>query len=601
MIRTKIKNNNLVLLLLGLIFSLSLCNYLEINGVGSVALTLMTLPVFYTLSKYIRRDRKTLSYSVLLGFMIAIIFIIGKQLDLYGKIYWTLGTFIKIIGLSSGISFFINMLLSNLGKIKLAHDFSLTKKHKIIIISTIVLSNFLVWLALYPGLYGWDSSAQAYQTMHGQINGHWSIVLGYIFGNILSFGKDVLGNISYGVAISTLLQLIIMSLIYSHVVFTVNKISKNKAITLLSLAFFIFVSILKVMTVYTTQDVIFGGIFLMLFVQLFKLFAIGGKYEPWKNAIVLLLLGVALCLCRNNGIYIFLFMSIFAIIISKQRKIMLISMASTIVISLLISGPIMSAFGIEKAHNLVNETLSVPSQQIARAYYNNSSLDEATKQRIQYYYDDQELFEKYNDYPLIADYTKNSLNSEKVKDNFLDYIGLWAQTGCQSPRSYIEAFLLNTLGIWYPDKNQNDGRLAIPYLEYDMSILWSQYDGKYQEMKVERNSLFPQYEKYLSSIIRDNEWQSIPVFSILYSPGTYFILTVVVVSFALYNKKMRLLPPRSLICGLFITVLLGPVVLFRYVYPAIITAPILISMLFLPPHNAKNIFNKRKGTKNEKK
>jgi hypothetical protein len=234
---------------------------------------------------------------------------------------------------------------------------------------------------------------------------------------------------------------------------------------------------------------------------------------------------------------------------------------------------------IEKT-DTINEMMSVPSQQIARVYTSDDGdISEDEKQKVEYYYDKVERFKEYKSYMAKADKTKGALNGDKVKSSFLDYMSLWVKIGFKNPKKYAEAFLLNSLGTWYPGKKYNDARANIPYIEFGMNTLWDEYDGKYSEMRIDRRSKMVWYERILSDILYENKWQDIPVVSIFYSIGSYFVLVAFAVVMYVYRKQYHLFVPMALVVGLYITVLLAPVAIFRYCYPVLIIIPVILGGL----------------------
>ena len=51
------------------------------------------------------------------------------------------------------------------------------------------------------------------------------------------------------------------------------------------------------------------------------------------------------------------------------------------------------------------------------------------------------------------------------------------------------------------------------------------------------------------------------------------------IAWCFYQRKYRYLVPASFLVALWLTLLLGPVVLYRYVYPIVMSVPLLISFV----------------------
>ena len=253
-------------------------------------------------------------------------------------------------------------------------------------------------------------------------------------------------------------------------------------------------------------------------------------------------------------------------------------MATPIVAWYIVSGPIYDIIGIADG-STEREIASIPSQQIAKVYTEeHSKLDDETIKGISYFYGKPELLFNYTKTPEKADSTKRNLSNEKLKKEVGRYFNLWFNLGIKYPKKYAEAFLLNSLGAWYPNKKFDDPRASINYLEYRMSNLWEK--EKFEWTKIERNSQFPLYEKLLNSIILQNNWQNIPIIASFSSIGFYFIILTFSCIIVIYNKRKVLLIPLSLGVGLYITVFLAPCVIFRYCYPVAVILPIIITTFF---------------------
>ena len=523
-------------------------------------------------------DKRTKIFASLFSIFLSTILIIGRQLELNSKIFWNIETIIKIFLFFWLIYIIIEYILTFLSAFKAKSNFRLTKKQKILIFCIILTSNFLIWLALFPGIYGWDSARNMYDEISGDMTSHWSVMLGYIFTWLMNLGKTIFGDYQFGLAICMFLQMLIMSLIYTRIILFVTEISKNKTMTIASLCFFVLILQMGAMTVYSTQDTLFGGIFALIFIEFYKLSHNPNYWEKKRTIIYFIILGTLLCLCRNNGVYVLIITTITAIILGNRKTSTILIMATPIVAWYIVSGPIYDIIGIADG-STEREIASIPSQQIAKVYTEeHSKLDDETIKGISYFYGKPELLFNYTKTPEKADSTKRNLSNEKLKKEVGRYFNLWFNLGIKYPKKYAEAFLLNSLGAWYPNKKFDDPRASINYLEYRMSNLWEK--EKFEWTKIERNSQFPLYEKLLNSIILQNNWQNIPIIASFSSIGFYFIILTFSCIIVIYNKRKVLLIPLSLGVGLYITVFLAPCVIFRYCYPVAVILPIIITTFF---------------------
>lgn len=523
----------------------------------------------------------TVIISACFSLILSGILVIGRQLELMSAITWSLGTIFSILALFCFIYIITTPLIIYISKTTLKKNLTLAKKQKIIIFCVIFAVNIIYWLALYPGIYGWDSALMAHKAITNTTDAHYSVILGELFGFMLQIGRDVFGDISIGLAILTLLQVIIMSYIYSRVVYFVAEITKNKNMTWSSVVFFVIIPFMPAMTVYSTQDTFFGGVFALIFIELYRVATNEEYWNNKKHIVKYIVLSILLCLFRNNGLHVLFVVAIMGLLMLKNKKRSAFVLLTPIALILLITGPLYNLIGIKKP-SAIKETLSVPSQQLARTYMlNEELLTPEERQEIEYFYSENDNFKRYLERPMIADFTKSSLHSEAFSANSFRYISLWMKIGLKHPLTYIEAFLLNSIGTWYPNKNFNDGRSNAPYIEYDMNTLWEEQEKNgYGYLRIDRDSKIPLVERILSHALRKNGWKNIPFLSTIASIGTYFILVLFLVGVILKKKNYMLFVPLSLVFGLYITVLLAPVSVFRYCYPVAILVPVFYSLLF---------------------
>ena len=75
-------------------------------------------------------------------------------------------------------------------------------------------------------------------------------------------------------------------------------------------------------------------------------------------------------------------------------------------------------------------------------------------------------------------------------------------------------------------------------------------------------------------------YERIPVVSMLFSTGFIFWLVLIFTFYFLYKKNYGALFPVSFIIGLWLTMILGPLALYRYTFPLMVSIPILFSYAF---------------------
>ena len=284
-----------------------------------------------------------------------------------------------------------------------------------------------------------------------------------------------------------------------------------------------------------------------------------------------------MCAFRNNGIYAF-YICVPFFIWQGRKYWKRMTIISLICIGLYIgySGPFSKILGVVPGS--VAEALSVPMQQLSRAInYNKDELTDWEKGQIEYY------IPGYVNYiSRTADPVKSSFSVENFEGNVGGFVKLWLNVGIKCPLTYIDSFLTNSIGFWYPDMQYPDTAAWHPYLEYE-NIPYDFHIGKEYEaadnwLLIERSSKSPNLDRVLHKWAYEATHQKYPVISAIFNPGVYVWMMIFILLLVISKRKWNQLPAMMLITGFWMTLLLSPVVLVRYAYPIMVAMPILLKI-----------------------
>lgn len=583
---------------LGTLGGVQLLKFLTPNT-AAIANNLLICALVFLLYLYYRQPTKLAHrehiYAIICTIILATILIIGGQLEFYNNIFWNLRTVIKIFCVGFLVYPVWMILIAKLNRLSLGHFTLNPRKHMLIAFGCIFVTTLIVWLILFPGIYTYDMASQNEIISRGGALGewhagewsvaHWSLTYGFLLAGFLDLGNLLFHSYTVGFAIAIFLQMVFICYVEARLTIFATKISQNRKVYILSILFFCLMPFLVVTSISAAQDVLFAGLFALFVINLFEVMFDEAYFTRKINYVKLPLLGFLMCAIRSNGVYCLLFLLLFAVIFYKQPKRKLLLLISIpVMTSFIYSGPFMRLLHIEKSTS-IQEILSVPSQQLARVYYNepDSLSPEETSSLERYYHTDNGQFALYQKHPLIADYTKSSLNINETTQNLGGYIGLWLSVGLKNPDEYIEAFLLNSFGYWYPNKNYADSRLNLDFINYPgyaMTGAFLDHDAHPYMKPIERHSLNNQLASKLDALIFGNAWLQIPIFATFCSMGAYMLLLLFVIGYLITKRHYNFLMPLSLVFGLYLTLLLSPVAIFRYGYPIVMLAPLLIALLF---------------------
>jgi len=434
---------------------------------------------------------------------------------------------------------------------------------------------FMIWficlMATYPGIYAYDSIYQLRMFDAGEVTGHHPILHTYMLGGLINLGNKLFGSKEIGMFLYSIIQMLIMTGIFTYTIKRLKGVIPD-TFRVIIWAFYTFIPYNILLSFSGTKDVIFSGLFLLVIIKTYDLIkGIKRRQISDREIVSYVALVFLMCAFRNNGIYAFLVMAILLIILGWKKKKVVIGITCAVVLMWgVFTGPFYSILGIERGQP--QEMLSVPIQQVTAVLIHNQDVMTKEEQTMAKEY----MWEWDYFMPRIADNVKNSFDNERFSENKAEFLKLWIGVGKKDIRTYIDCWLDLSLGYWYPDCIYPIPGAYHPYIEYENSVP-NRYDTEENTTFLQRHSYFPRLENWLSSFSYETKFQAIPVFSMLFSPGFAFWVCILLVGILVYNKKYIGLVPLALCIGLWLTLLLSPVVLFRYMYPVIIAIPYMLA------------------------
>lgn len=559
---------------------------------------------------------------IILSAYLSATIVLGRMLDQTGQIEWALETAVKVIagGLVALPVFAVlfywldsinaNSLSKNNSDVEAAprnHSNSEQNCDALALRSRPFLSPQIVWLfcilipqimlflICYPGIYGYDGAFHIWQIIHSEgapvhLNKGYSVLYTLYLSLFVGLGRHM-GNVELGFAVAMFLQMLLLCWVsWKIVCFIQARRPQARALRYGSLLFLSLCPPILCLRISSCQDAPFAAFFCLAIMRLATI-KTENKEKNGNRWIIALWLDLIMAfLLRNNASYAYIFLLITAVIMLVRHAItMRLAAILTIpfIVSQIIMGPLYSACGITEnpANPAIREILSVPSQQLARVYTGRPDLlTEKQKTEIIAFYPNQDQFTDYWAEPELADRAKGSLDASYAASHLLDYIRLYISVGSADPENFIEAFFMNSLGYWYPGKTYPDTRMYHPYFEYNnVDALW--WNADYTP--IQRMSFFPELDQLISNAMYDGSWNKTPALSLLCRAGFYSAVFITVCVYSIHAKYKNNVLPLIFVGGLFVTLFLSPVCLFRYVFGISMATPLLI-MLLVPLQNSND-------------
>lgn len=417
-----------------------------------------------------------------------------------------------------------------------------------------------VLLAVYPGFFVYDAQDEYLQVASRTFSTHHPLVHVLLLGGIICAVHKVTDSYNLGIACYTVFQMILVSGGFTFLLSYLRKKKVSKTLRLISMLYFGLFPVIVMFTLCSAKDALFSTALLILLICLLEMNLDSDRFFDSKGW--LLLTGASatgMMLLRNNGLYAFVFLIPFlAFYQKKYRKRVLIWAAISIAGCLLINGGLKVAFHADDSEN--QEILTVPIQQLARTYKYEPEVFSEEDVKTLHEILPEEVLVMYN--ARLSDPVKYRFRNDDFAADKGKYIKLWAKIGLKKPLSYINAWLMTSYGFWYPDTviNVYAGNSVFTFTYKDSS-----YFGYEVELPGERDSKIPWLDEVYRRLSLEIEQEKVPIVSMLFSPGGLFWLFAFVFSYMLYRKNYHILMPCIMVLAVWLTVILGPTYLPRYV------------------------------------
>lgn len=459
--------------------------YMESQGLRDILIVspIISAILFATISfafyKIEEKGNNTNWLQKVSALFFSITMLIGKSYELtnsWDLIFKTKATLIAaiigIIGYFILFNYIFKFLNNIVNKIDL-RKFKFSKENKLIkffedkpFISSII-AMLLFWLiyiiAFYPGILTPDSSYQILQAFnihtkysnwiipidpYVNITNHHPVLHTLMLGGCIKLGRAILDD-NFGIFIYTLLQTGILASALAYTIKYLKKINVTSKVRFVVLVIYCIVPMFPFYAITAVKDTIYSALIIIYFIRLFDFIKFHKEEKiSVKDLICLLLVSLAISLFRNNGIYVVTISLLPAIFYSRKNiKRLATVFVIYFVLYKLYTGMVLPYFKISDTS--IRETLSIPFQQTARYIKeHDEDVTEHEKEVIDKMLIYSTINKRYK--PEIADPIKNKFNRYTTKEELNEYIKIWKDGLMKHPDSYVQAFINNTYGYFYP-------------------------------------------------------------------------------------------------------------------------------------------------------
>ena len=432
-----------------------------------------------------------------------------------------------------------------------------------------------VFLAVYPGFFVYDAQDEWLQVASRTFTTHHPLVHVLMLGGIICAVHKFTDSYNLGIACYMIVQMVLVSGVFVYLLSYMRKRKVSRILRTISLLYFAFFPVIVMFTLCSAKDTLFTVSLLMFVLSLLDMGSNAELFFASKKMMIgFVLSALSMLLFRKNGIYAFAVMAPILLVYHKKHlKKVLFMLAAVFLSYFLINIGLTASLHAESGEN--QEILTVPIQQLARTYKFNREVFSSEDIIALHEILPEEALVLYN--PKLSDPVKVRFQNDAYAADKLRYLSLWIRIGLKKPLSYINAWLVNSYGFWYPDTviDVYSGNTVFTFTYGDSS-----YFGYEVEQPGFRDSKIPWLDEAYRELALEITQEKIPIYSMLYSPGGIFWCIAFVFAYVLYRKKYYLVIPYLMVLLIWMTVLLGPTYLPRYVLIFWFGMPLFAAMLW---------------------
>lgn len=424
---------------------------------------------------------------------------------------------------------------------------------------------FLVFLAVYPGFFVYDAQEEYLQVATRSFHTHHPLLHVLLLGGAICGVHKLTGSYNLGIACYTLFQMAILSGVFAWLLSYLRRKGLPRWFRIISMLYFALCPVVVMFSLCSAKDALFTAALLVFLIMLLEL---GGQTEHFfasagvQGAFVCS--AALMMLFRKNGVYAYVVMVPLLMFflhrkIKGKRMLRLgVLLGTALAVFLLGNGLLTQALHAQSGEN--QEILTVPIQQLARTYKYTPEVFTDEEKQLLYRVLPKEVLAGYN--PKLSDPVKYYFNNQEYEKDRSQYALLWLKIGLRKPLSYLNAWMMTSYGFWYPDTviDVYAGNSVFTFTYGECS-----YFGYEVEEPGVRDSKLPWLDEVYRKLSLELYQEKLPVISMLFSPGFMFWCFLFSLCYALHCGRVSHLPAYLMVLLLWLTLVLGPTYLPRYV------------------------------------
>ena len=465
-------------------------------------------------------------------------------------------------------------------------------------------ADLITLLAVYPGFFVYDAAEELSMVQTRCFTTHHPLAHVLLLGGIILAVHKVLGSYNAGIFVYLLLQAAVLNAVFTFLLGDIRKRRAGRVVPVFAFFWYGFCPVITMFVLCSCKDGIFAAALILMTVFLREILTENAEEGSFGTGAGFVLSAVVMMLFRNNGVYAYvvfliLLLAVFSISSGKKKaqdgksaKNRSKSAETVKKRALLLFLPLILylgaskglAFSVSATSEESQEILTVPIMQLARVWNADpASFSEEEKEEMRALMVPSDSWELYN--PVLSDQVKIHFNNAAYRADRKTFWKLWLSQGMRHPASYLNAWLMTSYGFWTPGAviDCYRGNTVDTFTYGDSS-----YFGYETELPGVRRSLIPALDDWYRFLSLDVRGQKFLIPGGFLSCGVMAWLFFFMLATLIRQRKRRILLSYLPVFLVWLTVLLGPCTLPRYVVYLWIGLPCFLAEIFSKEQRMKN-------------
>ena len=422
------------------------------------------------------------------------------------------------------------------------------KKVTIVTFFCVFLSSLFFLLIYYPGsnmndtLYILNDPVK-YSFQYPLI---YSLIIYFIYKTTWRFTSSM--NFSF--FFFFFVQIIFMSFVLTYVIRWFHRTFKRNYCTLLLVLYFSFTSIIVNLNSALLRDPIFAAFLLLLLPFFHEILVSKGRcFEDDIFLLKFVFVMGAVCLSRNNGIYVILLLIFYLFFKYKKylKKIVFILVASLLLVNI----PSFLPKSLQR-EALFQESIAIPIQQLAFTIKYDGHISNKDLDYVDSIIDIEEIKEVYNPFSVDDIKWNNKFNREDLNITKNTFMSVWIKNLPDNFDYYVKAYLLQTYELWSIQKYN-------PFQSEFLGINLKDEGIRRYFLKLSDQDLFSKkIQNYLEKYYE--------VTTVYFNNASCFWIMILFLLYCLDTKKYNCLILFVPLIGIWITLMIAAPIAFAFRY-----------------------------------